>query len=106
MAIPNAAVDFIRRIEAPPDAYRAADAAPSFIVIHLQGGMSCRLDMNDRRAPIWASLLAELWQSNDPVFLEADPKTNTIVRLLLPKPYQVKEVADQPRGDRLYVELE
>jgi hypothetical protein len=106
MAIPNAAVDFIRRIEAPHHAYRAADAAPSFLLVHLRGGQSFKLDMNDRRAAIWVALLNELWQSDEPVFLEADPQTNIIVRLLLPKAYSVKRVAAQPDGDRLEVELE
>lgn len=74
------------------------------IVVHF-GGASALLDINDNRSAFWEKSLDELRQSNDPVYIETDPYTNIIQRVLFPRSVVVTSVASEPSGSFHEIEL-
>lgn len=64
------------------------------------------LDLGDPRARVWRDLLEELREAGEPVYLEVDPQSRVIGRLLYPRRATVLEVAPAPEEGRHEVELE
>lgn len=107
MAKPNVIVDWVKRLDLPSQPLVAAQGSgvPGQAVVHLTGGAAL-LDLNDPRAGVWEGILDELLQANEPVYLETDPNTNLITRLLYPHSVVVSGIAQTPVGNLHEVELE
>jgi hypothetical protein len=95
----NTHVGLIARLDQP------SQAAVGEATVHLQGGGSYQLDPADPKSAGWAVILSELHQAGEPVYLDVDPQTNQVRRLLLPQLLRVTAVAPQPAGGRVEVEL-
>ena len=77
----NAVVAYVLSVVPPSD--RPSAEARGYSV-ELDGGVTVRLDPGDRRADGFARVLDGLRQLGKPVYLEIDPATRTITRLLIP----------------------
>jgi hypothetical protein len=105
MPNPNAIVDLIQRLDPPAGPGLRAAKVP-FVNVHLQGGSASLLDLSKPNAPLLVDVLDGLRQTNQPVYLDVDPKTRVIRQVLLPRVVTVTEVAKAPKGDRQDVALE
>jgi len=83
MPNPNAVVSTVVRVEAP--------------VVELEEGRSARLDPADERAAGFARILEGLSKERLPVYLELDPETSSVLRLLIP--YVARVVDIRPLED-------
>jgi hypothetical protein len=107
MPNPNAIVDKISAItptlRTPADEF--LKTVPGGMWIKLAGGQTAKLDAADPRAGIYAEILDELRDMGTPVYLEVDPATQAISRLLIPLTVRVAAVTAMESGE-LDVELE
>ena len=101
----NAIVSAVVRIEPPLERPPAEllRAEPG-ISVELEGELRVRLDPDDARSPGFAQVLDGLRQQHLPVYLELDPRTSRIVRLLIPHVARVAAVRPS-EGDALAVDL-
>jgi hypothetical protein len=90
MPNPNAVVTTVVRLEPP--------------LVELEEGRRARLDPEDRRAAGFASILEGLSKQGLPVYLELDPETSSIQRLLIPYVVRVVDIRSLD-DDTLSVEL-
>jgi len=105
MPNPNAVVSFAFRLEPPLDRAPAELLrADRGIGVELEGGRRVRLNPADPRSAGLAAVLDGIQKQRLPVYLEVDPQTSTIERLLIPHVSHVREV--RPAEDGLSVELE
>src|SRR5437870_13871132 len=81
------------------------NSAPSRVVVHFEDGRNARLDPKDPRAPAYGEVLDELRRMILPAYVEVDPVSNLITRLLIPLIVRVKDIRPRSSGD-LDVELE
>src|SRR6266545_3507764 len=106
MPNPNAVVSSIIRFEPPfdraPDEMLRADGGLS---VELEGERRVRLDPADPRSAGFAQVLDGLRKQRLPVYLEIDPATSTITRLLIPRVVRVVGVRSTGQG-ALDIELE
>lgn len=102
MPNPNAIVSLVLSVAPPPDRAAADDRGVS---VELEEGRTVRLDPGDRRAGGFARVLDGLRQLRKPVYLEVDPATGTITRLLIPYVGRVQGIRPIDEGV-LAVELE
>ncbi|HEY5723437.1 MAG TPA: protein-glutamine glutaminase family protein [Allosphingosinicella sp.] len=105
MPDPNAIVSRVIRVEPPPD--RSPDEVPGFdggYSIALEVGREVRADPQDPNAAGYARILEGLSKLGRPAYLEVDPESGTIRRLLIP--HVARVVAIRPAGDGYEVELE
>lgn len=86
-----------------PAALRSLKANPSVV---LQTGTTCTLDAASPKTPHYLRTLGLLWQGRMPVYLETDPNTNLVSRLLVPRVFQVESVVAAPTGDRVLVRFQ
>ena len=85
MPNPNAVVSTVIRIEPPLDRPPAEMLrAERGISVELEGGRSLRLDPADARSAGFARVLDGLCKQRLPVYIEVDPETSAIARLLIP----------------------
>ena len=85
MPNPNAIVSRIARFEPPVD-------QPILDILKAEGGLSVvlednqvvRLDPEDERSPGFAQILEGLQKLEKPVYIEVNPETSTVSRLLIP----------------------
>lgn len=85
MPNPNAIVSTTVRLEPPLD--RAPEEmlrAEGGLSVHLEGERRLRLDPEDERSAGFARVLDGLGKQRLPVYLEVDPATDAITRLLIP----------------------
>lgn len=99
MANPNAVVSTIIRIDppldrAPVEMLRAAAG----ISVELEGGLKARLDPANTRSPGFATLLDALGKQRLPVYLEIEPSTSVITRLLIPQIARVASLSPIDTG--------
>ncbi len=105
MPNPNAIVSATVRLNPPLDRdpeelLRAARG----ISVELDGDRSVRLDPADRRSAGFARILDGLSTQRLPVYLEFDPATDAVTRLLIPLIVRVASI--RPLQDALDIELE
>lgn len=75
------------------------------LTVHLEGEQEARLEPEDPRAAGFARILTALQEQKRPVYLETDPETSAITRLLIPYVSRIRDI--QPgRDETLIVELE
>jgi hypothetical protein len=103
---PNAVVSTVIRIEPPLDRppaemLRAEDG----LSVELEEGRRVRLNPDDPRSAGFAQILDGLSKQRLPVYLEADPETSAITRLLIPHVARVVDISPIEEG-ALGVELE
>jgi glutaminase-like protein len=105
MPNPNAIVSTTVRLEPPLDqAPEAVLRAEGGLAVELEGERRVRLDPADPRSAGFARVLDGLSKQRLPVYVEIDPATEAITRLLIP---HVARVANIRSGqDTLDVELE
>jgi hypothetical protein len=105
MPNPNAIVGRIVRFDPPLDR-PAAELLRSDrgLAVELEGGRRARLDRDNPRSAGLAQILLGLSKQRLPVYLEVDPATSAITRLLIPHVSRVSEVRADAGG--LVVELE
>jgi hypothetical protein len=84
MPNPNAVVSTVVRLEPP--------------LVELEEGRRVRLDPEDRRSPGFARVLDGLSKLRLPVYLEVDPETSVVARLLIP--YVARVVGIRSANDR------
>jgi Glutaminase len=105
MLNPNAIVSTTIRLEPPldrgPEELLRAEGGLS---VELEGGRRVRLDPADPRSPGFARVLDGLGRQRLPVYLEVDPATEAVTRLLVPLVARVVDV--RPAEGALDVELE
>jgi hypothetical protein len=95
----NAIVSRTIRLDPPLD--RAAAEmlrAERGLSVELEGGRRVRLDPDDSRSAGFAQVLDGLSKQGHPVYLEVDPATDTIIRLLIPHIARVVGVSSSQRG--------
>lgn len=99
MANPNAIVSESIRLEVPK-ADRAAEMlqAREAISVELDDGRRARLDPGDRRSPGFAQVLVGLAELRRPVYLELEPETAAVTRLLIPHVGRIVELRDGDKG--------
>ena len=94
MPNPNAIVSTTIRLEPPLD--RAPEAllrSEDGISVELEGERRVRLDPADPRSPGFARVLDGLRRQRLPVYLEIDPATRAITRLLIPQVARVVSIS-------------
>lgn len=74
--------------------------------VELQNGSSFVVNQADNQSTIWLNLLNEFSETEESVYLEVEPETNIVQRLLLPKLYMVSGIEENSDDERQYVELE
>ena len=85
MPNPNAIVSTIIRFEAPPDRSPVEMLrAEGDLAVELESGRRVRLNPADPRSIGFTRVLEGLSQQHLPVYLEIDPTTSAITRLLIP----------------------
>jgi Glutaminase len=105
MPKPNAIVTTVRRFEPSLDRPAAEMLrAEGELRVELAGERSVRLDPDDSRSPGFADILSGLSEQGLPVYLEVDPETSTIERLLIPHVAHVLGI-HPTEEDALSVEL-
>lgn len=102
MPNPNAIVSHVLGVTPPPDRPGADERG---FTVELEEGRTVRLDAADTRAGGFARVLDGLRELRKPVYLEVDPATSTITRLLIPHLGRVHAVRPIDDGV-LAVELE
>src|SRR6185437_14036610 len=102
----NAIVSTTIRLEPPLDrgAEEMLRAEPG-LAVELDGGRRARLDPTDPRSPGLARVLDGLSSQHLPVYLEIEPTTDTITRLLIPLIARVIDIRPGAEGT-LDVELD
>ncbi len=106
MPNPDAIVSAVLRLEPPFERARAAEMlrAERGISVELEDGRRVQLDPANPRSPGFAQVLDALGQRKLPVYLEVDPATSFVTRVLIPRVTRVVDV--HAREDGLDVELE
>lgn len=106
MPNPNAIVSTVVRIDPPLDRPAAEMLrAERGLSVELEGGRRVRLDPDDPRAAGFAQVLDGLARRRLPVYLEVDPGTEAVTRLLVPHVTRVVGVRPLDEGV-LAVELD
>jgi hypothetical protein len=98
MANPNAIVSRSIRI---PDAGRRPEGrmvTAEGLEVELDDGRRIRLDPQNERSEGFARVLAGLAELKHPVYLEVDPKTDTVARIIVPKVGRVRAVREVEGG--------
>jgi hypothetical protein len=99
MRNPNAVVSTVIRLE--PGGEELTPGGQ----VELEGGRMARLDPSDERSGGFRQVLAELSSRNRPVYVELEPESSAITRLLIPHLGRVREVREFDER-RLAVELD
>jgi hypothetical protein len=105
MPNPNAVLSSVIRLDPPLD--RAPGEmlrAERGLSVELDGGRRVRLDPANPRSPGFAQVLDGLSKLRRPVYVEIDPATTTISRLLIPHVARVVDI--HPSQGTLDIELE
>ena len=107
MPNPNALVDGVKELSAPPEALaaRPAEPPPEFVTVSFLSGRSGLLETIDPRSAVWADVLDSQRQANLPVYVEIDPETNVITELLCPLTVNVGDIVQTGDGEDVEVEL-
>jgi Glutaminase len=106
MPNPNAVVSSVIRLEPPLDRAPAEMLrAERGLSVELEGGRRVRLDPANPRSAGFAQILDGLSKQRLPVYLEIDPATSAITRLLIPHVTRILGVRPSDEG-ALDVELE
>jgi hypothetical protein len=105
MPNPHAVVSTIVRVEPPLDRAAGDVRAQDGRSFELEGGRRVRLDPADKRSPALAQVLEGLSRQRLPVYLEVDPETSAITRVLIPLATRVHDIR-RIEGGGLGVELE
>lgn len=105
---PKVLVGRVERLESSPRAgpkWEATTEPSAHLVVQLAGGTAL-LDVGDARARLWADLLEDFRRTGEPLYLEADPETDVITRVLYPRAVLVTAVEPGPENGVHEVSLE
>lgn len=102
MKNPNAIVSTVLRLDPPPESRARPEEG---FTVELEGERSVRLDPGDPRSPGFARVLDGIRKQGLPVYLEADPETSVVTRVLVPRVTRVLDIRPIDVGV-LGVELE
>src|SRR5574341_2324853 len=91
MPNPNALVARVITISAG-----AKPGAPEAVIIKFEGERSAALPIG-RRASVWSEMLESMRRSDLPAYVEIDPETSVIKRVLMPM--RLRVVAIEPAAD-------
>lgn len=106
MQNPNVIVSLVIKLDPPLDRSSAEILkSEASISVELEGGRRVRLDPADRRSPGFAQILDGLSKQHLPVYLEIDPTTSAITRILIPHIARVHGI-QALSADLLRVDLE
>jgi hypothetical protein len=72
--------------------------------IELDGGRVVRLDPQDKRSEGFARVFASLAELGNPVYLELDPKTEAVARIIVPRVGRVRAVREVDGGIEIQLE--
>ena len=99
MPNPNAIVSTLIRLDPPLDRAPAEMLrSERGISVELEGGRRVRLDPANPRSVGYAQILDGLSKQQLPVYLEVDPATSSITRLLIPHVTRVAHVRTVEEG--------
>jgi hypothetical protein len=106
MPDPDAVISIVVRIDPPLDRSPAEMLrAEAGITVELEEGRRVRLDADNPQSPGFAQILDALSKQRLPVYLEVDPETSAVSRLLIPQVARVVGIRPFER-DSLAVDLE
>jgi hypothetical protein len=103
MANPATIVGKISRIEQLPPG--VSTAAHKGRIVHFSDGSSARLDLGNPRSIGYGELLDDMRKAGIPAYVEVDPQTRSITRLLVPLVVTVGDITLAKSG-QFVVELE
>ena len=104
MANPNAIVSRSIRMAGPEARAGGQMVGPGGLEVELDGGRRVRLDPQNPRSEGFAKVLASLAELQHPVYVELDPETEAVSRILVPKVGKVASVRDADGGIEVQVE--
>ncbi|MEG4323260.1 MULTISPECIES: hypothetical protein [unclassified Microcoleus] len=102
MANSNTIVSPIGRIDPPLESHATA---PTGRTVYFSDGQTLRLDPDNPYSIIYAELLDSMQQAGIPAYVEFDPETRAIARVLVPLVVRVSNIVRTESGQFL-VELE
>jgi hypothetical protein len=106
MPNPNAIVSRRIRLEIPPESSALeAVRAEGGLSVELDDGRRARLDPENRMTPGFAQVLDGLSKLEQPVYLEVDPESSAITRLLIPLVAHVIAVREVEGGYDVELDL-
>lgn len=106
MPNPNAVVSTLIRLEAAPERLTAESLrAAGGLSVVLEGGRRARLEPENPHSPGFAQILNGLSKQHLPVYLELDPESSAITRLLIPHLTRVAGLKESKDGE-LDIQLE
>jgi hypothetical protein len=105
----NAVVDLIESVEEGAERVGVTRAERPeegrLLSVRFAEGRIGLLDLAEPRAAVWASVLRSLNEHGAPAYVEIDPRTAMIVKLLQPKLQPVGEIRPLDKGPDLQVQL-
>lgn len=104
MPNPHATVSVVIRLDPPLERAAATLRAGGEVSVELEGGRRVRLDPGNPRSPGFAQVLDGLGRQKAPVYLEVDPVTSSIARILIP--YVTRVIGVSAGAGDLDVDLE
>ncbi|HKC11055.1 MAG TPA: hypothetical protein VKI41_03240 [Vicinamibacteria bacterium] len=84
--------------------YEAPPGSPEG-TLRLADGSRFTLLRSDKRFDYWLGFLKDKQESGTPVYVQADPATGAVRRILVVLPKRIESVGDAPEGDRLSVAI-
>jgi hypothetical protein len=102
MANPDAIVSQVSRIDPPLGTHAAAPAGRT---VHFSDGRTARLDPDNPHSIGYCEILDSMRQAGLPVYVQLDPETGSVKRLLVPLVVTVRNIIPTESGE-LLVELE
>ncbi|HXB56636.1 MAG TPA: hypothetical protein VN461_17845 [Vicinamibacteria bacterium] len=73
--------------------------------LRLADGSRFTLLRSDKRFDFWLGLLKDKQDSGTPIYVQADPATGAVRRILVVLPKRIESVGNAPEGDRLSVAI-
>jgi Glutaminase len=94
-------VDGIRSLSPGKETWSATphEELPEKVAVRFAGGVSGILDMRHSHAVVWAKLIDLQQRYDKPVYVDIDPETQLITRVLIPEISRVMSITDDGEGD-------
>jgi hypothetical protein len=105
MASSNVIVDYIAGLSPLVHLAFGPKSTGANATVHFKGGATCQIDPKRQNAAHVARMIDMFRHASKAAYIQTEPGTGVVTRVLQPKSVKVVSVADVPVGDRLMVEL-